>query len=177
MRFQPTALEGVFIIDIERREDARGFFARSFCSEVFGEHGLSEIVSQCNISYNKAKGTLRGMHFQRSPLSEARLVRCTAGAIFDVVIDLRPVSATFKRWISVELSRENFRMVYVPTECAHGFQTLEDDTEVFYQMSAPYSAGHAAGVRWDDPSFGIEWPLAEPRIMSEKDRSWPDFRA
>jgi dTDP-4-dehydrorhamnose 3,5-epimerase len=158
----------------ERREDERGFFARTFCQREFEIHGLNARIAQCNISFNKRKGILRGMHFQAAPFSEAKLVRCTSGCIYDVIIDLRPSSPTFKQYVAVELSAENRKMVYIPEGFAHGFQTLEDDTEVFYQMSQFYSPEHARGVRWDDAAFGIEWPPAE-RTIVEKDRNYPDF--
>jgi dTDP-4-dehydrorhamnose 3,5-epimerase len=175
LRFEPTALEGVFVVQLEIKEDDRGFFARTFCRSTFEDMGLDPAIHQCSISHNRRNGTLRGMHFQRAPHAETRLVRCTAGAIFDVVLDLRPESETFRKWTSVELTRENFKMMYVPKGCAHGFQTLRNDTDVFYQMSDPFSQNSATGVRWDDPAFGIEWPAVETRTISEKDRSWPDF--
>jgi dTDP-4-dehydrorhamnose 3,5-epimerase len=167
-------LKGAFEIDPERKEDDRGFFARTFCREEFEKHGLNPNVVQCNISFNRRKGTLRGMHFQAAPHEEAKLVRCTAGKIFDVIIDLRPESSSFKEHAAVELSAENCKMLYIPEGFAHGFQTLEDNTEVFYQMSHEYSGGHARGVRWDDPAFGITWPAGE-RIIIDRDRNYPDF--
>jgi len=172
--FTETKLAGAFVIELERHTDERGFFARTFCQQEFEAHGLKAEVAQCNVSFNKRKGTLRGMHYQAAPFAEAKLVRCTAGSIYDVIIDLRPVSATFKRHFAVELSAENHRMLYIPEDFAHGFQTLEDDTEVFYQMAQRYSAEHARGVRWDDPAFGIEWPKGE-RIIIERDQNYPDF--
>jgi dTDP-4-dehydrorhamnose 3,5-epimerase len=172
--FTETKLPGAFVIEPEKHEDERGFFARSFCRPEFEAHGLNADVKQCNISFNKRKGTLRGMHFQASPFGEAKLVRCTAGSIHDVIVDLRRTSSGFKQHFGVELSARNRKMLYIPEEFAHGFQTLEDDTEVFYQMSQVYSAEHARGVRWDDPAFGIRWPEGE-RIMNERDRSYPDF--
>lgn len=174
MIFTETALKGAWIIDPQRIDDERGFFARSFCREEFAAHGLETEVAQCNISYNKAKGTLRGMHFQLLPRTEAKLVRCTRGAIYDVLIDLRPASATFRQWTAVELTGNNHRSLYIPEGFAHGFQTLEDDSEVFYQMYEYFAPDCAAGVRWDDPAFGIAWPLANP-VISAKDRSYPDF--
>ena len=171
MIFHETRLKGAFIIEPERLEDDRGFFARTFCIEEFRKHGIEFRVVQCNISFNKKKGTLRGMHYQIAPYEEAKLVRCTRGAIYDVIIDLRPESPTFKQWIAVELTAENRRMLYVPKGFAHGFQTLEDNTEVFYQMSEFYHPEYARGVRWDDPAFGIEWPIKEI-IVSAKDASW-----
>jgi dTDP-4-dehydrorhamnose 3,5-epimerase len=162
------------VIEPEKHEDQRGFFARTFCQREFESHGLNTRVAQCNLSFSKRKGTLRGMHFQIAPFAEAKLIRCTAGSIYDVIIDLRPSSPAFRQHFAVELSAGNHRMLYVPEEFAHGFQTLEDNTEVFYQMSQFYSAEHARGVRWDDPAFGIVWPTGE-RTIIERDRSYPDF--
>ena len=176
MIFTETKLPGAYVIEVERREDQRGFFGRTFCREEFEAHGLNSQVVQCNTSFNKRKGTLRGMHFQAVPFAEAKLVRCTSGSIYDVIIDLRPASRTFKQHFAVELSAANQRMLYIPENMAHGFQTLEDDTEVFYQMSQMFSAEHARGVRWNDPAFGIEWP-ADERIITERDRNYPDFVA
>ena len=162
------------MIEMEEHPDERGFFARSFCQREFDARKLNSRVAQCNISFNKRKGTLRGMHFQAAPFGEAKLVRCIAGAIYDVIIDLRESSPTYKRHFAVELSARNRKMLYIPDQFAHGFQTLEDNTEVFYQMSQFYSAEHARGVRWDDPAFGIVWPEAE-RTINERDRSYPDL--
>jgi dTDP-4-dehydrorhamnose 3,5-epimerase len=167
-------LAGAFVIELERRMDQRGFFARTFCQQEFEAHGLKTQVAQCNVSFNKRKGTLRGMHYQAAPFAEAKLVRCTSGSIYDVIIDLRRASATFKQYFAVELSAENGRMLYIPADFAHGFQTLQDDTEVFYQMAQRYSAEHARGVRWNDPAFGIEWPEGE-RIIIERDQNYPNF--
>jgi dTDP-4-dehydrorhamnose 3,5-epimerase len=167
-------LAGAFVIELERRMDQRGFFARTFCQQEFEAHGLKTQVAQCNVSFNKRKGTLRGMHYQAAPFAEAKLVRCTSGSIYDVIIDLRRASATFKQYFAVELSVENGRMLYIPEDFAHGFQTLQDDTEVFYQMAQRYSAEHARGVRWNDPAFGIEWPEDE-RIIIERDQNYPNF--
>ena len=175
MIFRETKLRGAFIIEPERLEDERGFFVRTFCREEFEAHGLKPQVAQCNISFSRRKGTLRGMHYQVVPHEEAKLVRCTMGAIYDVIIDLCPDSPTFKQWIAVELTADNRRMLYIPEGFAHGFQTLQDNTEVFYQMSEFYHPECARGVRWDDPTFGIEWPLPNP-ILSAKDRSYPDFQ-
>lgn len=174
MIFIETKLKGAFIIEPEPIEDERGFFARTFCQEEFKAHGLNFRVVQCNISFNKERGTLRGMHYQIAPYQEAKLVRCTRGAIYDVIIDLRPESPTFKQWIAVELTAENRRMLYVPEGFAHGFQTLEDNTEVFYMMSEFYHPECARGVRWNDPAFGIEWAIAVT-IISAKDRKYPNF--
>lgn len=172
MRFIETKLPGAYLIELEAMADERGFFARSYCREEFAAHGLKTDVCQCNVSFNSKKGTLRGMHFQRSPRAEAKLVRCTRGALYDVVIDLRPDSPTCCQWAGVELTADNHRSLYIPEGFAHGFQTLEDNTEVFYQMYESFSPEHADGVRWDDPAFNISWPLPSP-VISEKDRSYP----
>jgi len=172
--FTETKLAGAFVIEQERRTDERGFFARTFCQREFEAHGLKTQVVQCNVSFNRRKGTLRGMHYQAAPFAEAKLVRCTSGSIYDVIIDLRPSSATFKKYFAAELSAGNGRMLYIPEDFAHGFQTLQDDTEVFYQMAQSYSAEHARGVRWNDPAFGIAWPECE-RIIIERDKNYPDF--
>lgn len=176
MKFSPTALAGACIIDIEPVSDERGFFARSWCREEFSRHDLNPDLAQCSISFNKKRGTLRGLHYQAKPHEETKVVRCTRGAIYDVIVDLRPQSPTFRKWFAVELSADNRRMLYVPAGLAHGFQSLTDDTEVFYQISTPYHPESARGVRWDDPAFGIEWPVAE-RIISDGDRRYPDFVA
>ena len=175
MIFTPTRLAGAFIIDIERREDDRGFFARVFCQKEFAQHGLKPVIAQANLAHNRVKGTLRGMHFQRTPHAEDKLVRCTSGAIWDAIVDLRPDSATYCRWIGVELSEANARMLLVPKGFAHGFVTLTDDVVVTYQVSEFYAPGAEAGARHDDPAFGIDWPVPV-RAMSEKDRAWPDFK-
>ena len=168
MIFTETKLKGAFIIDIEPSEDERGFFARSWCEDEFKKHGLNPRLVQCNISFNKKRGTLRGMHYQIAPFAEAKLVRCTMGAIYDVIIDLRNDSPTFKKWFSVELSAENRRALYVPEDFAHGFQTLVDNTEVFYQMSEFYRPECARGLRWNDVAFEIEWPISDV-VISEND--------
>jgi len=173
MIFRETKLVGAYTIDLEKIEDERGFFARSWCQKEFLEHGLDPQVVQCNVSFNKVRGTLRGMHYQLPPFAEPKLIRCTKGSIYDVIIDLRPDSPTFLRWFGIELSEENRRMLYVPKLFAHGFQTLEDNTEVFYQMSEFYSPGHSKGVRWNDPLFNITWPPAR-RIISVRDQHYPD---
>jgi dTDP-4-dehydrorhamnose 3,5-epimerase len=175
MDFECTQLNGVFIVEPQRREDERGFLARTWCVREFAERGLNPRLVQCSISYNRKAGTLRGLHFQVAPHAEAKLVRCTQGSLFDVVVDLRPDSPTFRRWLAVELTGRDRRMLYIPEGLAHGFQTLADDTEVFYQMSDFYCADCARGVRWNDPAFGIDWPPATERIISDKDRSYPDF--
>ena len=174
MRFIETRLEGAYIIEPEPIEDERGFFARTFCVREFEAHGLNPCVAQCNISFNKKKGTLRGMHYQVAPHAEAKMVRCIRGAMYDVIIDLRPESPTFKEWIAVELTANNRRMLYIPEGFAHGFQTLEDETEVFYQMSEFYHPEAARGVRWDDRVFGIEWS-SDGRIVSPRDQSFRDW--
>ena len=175
MKFIPTALNGVILIELELLKDERGFFARTYCLQEFLENGLNPRLEQCNISYNQKKGTLRGGCISNQPLMrEAELVRCIRGAIFDVVIDLRPDSATFEQWIGVELSEKSPKMLYIPEGCAHGFQTLEDNTEVFYQMSYSFVPEAARGVRWDDPHFKITWPSGE-RIISAKDQSYPQY--
>ena len=174
MIFHETALKGAYVIEPERKEDDRGFFARTWCREEFASHGLSTTLVQCNISYNHKRGTLRGMHFQKVPHAEVKLVRCTAGAIFDVIVDLRPRSSTYAKYFSVVLSRANRHMLYIPEGMAHGFQTLEDSTEVFYQMSHRYEGSSAGGVRWNDPQFGIAWP-PDTRIIAERDQQHPDF--
>jgi dTDP-4-dehydrorhamnose 3,5-epimerase len=174
MIFSQTDLKGAFIIEPERREDNRGFFARVWCENEFGDHGLTTRMVQGNVSWNHTRGTLRGMHYQLPPHGEAKLVRCTRGAIYDVIIDLRPESPTFKRHIGVHLSADNYRMLYVPQQFAHGFITLEDNTEVTYQVSEFYTPQAERGIRYDDPAFGIQWPMA-PQVISQKDAAWPDF--
>ena len=174
MIFRESKLRGAFIIEPELLEDERGFFARTFSRDEFDAHRLNPQVVQCNISFSKSKGSLRGMHFQAAPYEEAKLVRCTSGAIYDVIIDLRADSSTFKQWIAVELTAENRCMLYVPEGLAHGFQTLEEDTEVFYHMSEFFHPESARGIRWNDPTFSIEWPITAV-IASTKDRNYPDF--
>ena len=175
MKFIPTTLEGAYIIDIEPMIDMRGFFSRSWCSKEFKEHGLDHRLSQCSISQNDIAGTLRGMHYQAKPHEEAKVVRCTAGSIYDVIIDMRPTSPTFKAWFSLELSAQNRRMIYIPQGFAHGFQSLTDNTEVFYQVTEFYHPESSLSVRWDDPIFKIKWPEVDRRIISERDLSYPDF--
>ena len=174
MTFTETPLAGAFIIDIGFIEDERGFFARTWAPDEFARHGLDPTLSQCNLSWNKRKGTLRGMHFQRPPFQEIKIVRCTRGAILDVIVDLRRDSPTFRQWTSVELNAESRRMLYVPKGFAHGYLTLTDDAEVYYHVSAPYEPTHATGVAWNDSAFGISWPFP-PTVISEKDRTWPAF--
>ena len=174
MIFTPCKLAGAFIIDLELASDERGFFARTFCEKEFENRGMKGRFVQCNLSFNKKKGTLRGMHYQAAPHDEAKLVRCTAGALYDVIVDMRRSSPTFKQWLSTELTADNRRALYVPEGFAHGFQTLCDDTEVFYQMSKFFRPELAGGFRWDDPEFGIQWPLIDT-IMSWKDRNYADY--
>lgn len=171
MIFQKTKLQDAYLIEIEKRSDQRGFFARMWCRKEFEDHGLVSQVVQTNISYNIKKGTIRGMHFQIDPYQETKLVRCTRGAIYDVIIDLRADSPTYGEWTGVELSADNYRMIYVPKNFAHGFQTLADDTEVTYQVTEFYTPGAERGLRYDDPAFGIIWPLPVS-VISEKDKSW-----
>ncbi|MFQ5588133.1 MAG: dTDP-4-dehydrorhamnose 3,5-epimerase, partial [Nitrospiria bacterium] len=159
MIFTKTALKGAYWIDIEPHEDARGFFARAFCRDTFKEQGIDFEVTQCNRSFNKKRGILRGLHFQTTPNEEAKLVQCVRGAIYDVIVDLRPESPTFKTWEAVELNQTNRRMLFIPEGFAHGFQTLEDETEVFYLMSRPYAPKSARGILWNDTAFGIDWPI------------------
>lgn len=188
MIFTETEIKGAFIIELERLEDDRGFFARSYCQREFEAHGLNPRLVQCNISFNSKKGTLRGMHYQAAPHEEAKLVRCVRGSIYDVIMDIRPDSASYCHWIGVELAAPcsqppahrsqltaYYRMLYIPEGFAHGFLTLEDNTEVFYQMSEFYARESARGVRWNDPAFGIQWP-GEVKVISERDETYPDFR-
>lgn len=175
MLFTRTLLAGAYVIDLERLEDERGFFARSYCEKEFDQKGLCARWVQCNVSYNARRGTLRGMHYQAPPFEEAKLVRCTRGGIYDVIIDLRPESSTYKQHFGVELNEDNRSMLYIPGGFAHGFLTLTDQTEVFYQMSEFYHPSAAGAVRWNDETFGIVWP--EPvAVISEKDAQWPDFQ-
>ncbi len=175
MIFKETKLKGAYIIEIEKLEDERGFFARAWCKKEFEMHNLISRLVQANVSFNKKMGTLRGMHYQLAPYEETKLVRCTRGAIYDVIIDLRPDSNTYGQWMSVELTSENYKMLYVPENFAHGFLTLEDNTEVTYQVSKIYSPGSERGIRYNDPGFRIDWPL-EVTVISEKDKSCTDFQ-
>jgi dTDP-4-dehydrorhamnose 3,5-epimerase len=174
MIFTETKLKGSYQIDLELQRDERGFFARAYCQNEFAKMGLNPNLVQCNISYNKARGTLRGMHYQNAPYPEAKVVRCTQGSIYDVIIDLRRDSHTFSQWFGVELTSENRKALYVPEGFAHGFITLKDDTEVLYQMSDFFHAECAAGVRWNDPAFMIAWPCTVS-VISERDQNYPDF--
>jgi dTDP-4-dehydrorhamnose 3,5-epimerase len=171
MRFTGTAIRDAFIVEPELIEDERGFFSRLWSEEEFAKQGLTPRVVQCNTSFNKRRGTLRGMHYQVSPHEEAKLVRCIKGAIYDVIVDLRTDSESFHKWIAVELTAQNRRMLFIPAGCAHGFQTLEDDTEVTYQMSEYYHPESACGLRWNDPALGIDWPL-EVTVISQRDKEY-----
>lgn len=174
MKFNPTPLAGAFTIDLDRIGDDRGFFARFFCTEEFSKAGLVSNYVQINNSLTKSKGTLRGMHYQLPPAAEVKVVRCIRGELFDVILDLRPDSSTFGKWFGETLSAENRRMMYVPRGFAHGFVTMQDDTEAFYLVSSPYAPKCERGVRYNDPKFSIAWPLA-PTEISDKDAKWPDF--
>jgi dTDP-4-dehydrorhamnose 3,5-epimerase len=174
MIFTETKLKGAYLINLKRLEDERGFFARTFCQVEFKEYGLNSEIAQTNISYNKKKGTLRGLHMQLPPHEESKLIKCNRGAIHDVIVDLRENSKTFLQWTSAELTSENCQMIYVPEGFAHGFITLEDDTEVSYQMNQFYAPGYEKGYRWNDPAFDIVWPI-EPVVMAEKDKNFALF--
>ena len=174
MQFTETPLPGVFVLELDRLEDERGWFARTWCREEFAQRGLPVELAQCSISHNAQSGTLRGMHFQAAPHAEAKLIHCVAGAVHDVALDLRPDSTTFKQSLATELSASNGRALFLPEGIAHGFQTLADDSTLFYQMTSPYVVGAETGVRWDDPSFNIEWPMPDP-ILNNRDQAWPDF--
>jgi dTDP-4-dehydrorhamnose 3,5-epimerase len=176
MRFTQTDLEGAFLLDLERHEDQRGFFARTFCVSEFKVHGLSLDVVQCNVAYSHQKGTLRGLHYQIPPATEAKLMRCTRGSVFDVIVDLRPGSATYLRHVGVELSAQNYRGLFVPPLFAHGYQTLSDETEVTYLVNEFYNAECERGLRYNDPGLGINWPLPVS-VISDKDASWSLFEA
>ena len=175
MIFTATPLPGAFVVDLEPRTDARGFFARTFCRAEFQRHGLEPDIVQCSVSHNRHRGTLRGLHYQAAPHEEAKLVSCIRGAIHDVIVDLRPTSPAFRRPFALVLRADEHRALYIPKGLAHGFLTLEDDAEVFYQMSVPYAPACARGVRWNDPAFGIAWP-EPPQHLSERDRTYPDFQ-
>ena len=176
MRLKALPLRGAFIIELEKIEDERGFFSRSWCKKEFKAAGLNENLVQCSISFNKKKWTLRGMHYQAAPYEEAKLVRCTMGAIYDVIIDLRPSSLTFKKWYAAELSSKNYKMLYIPEGFAHGYLTLEDNSEVFYQMSEFYHPECSKGLRWNDPAFGIKWPKSK-KVIATRDLEYPDFKS
>ena len=174
MIFTEIEFKGVYIVEWHKLEDERGYFARSWCQHEFETHGLDSRLVQCNISFNRKKGTLRGMHYQLPPFAETKLVRCTRGAVYDVIVDLRPDSPTCSRWVGVELTPDNGKMLYVPRGFAHGFQTLEDDTEVFYQMSEFYAPEYARGVRWNDSQFKVIWP-SQVTVISKRDQEYADF--
>ncbi len=174
MIFTKTKLPGAYFIDLEKRADDRGFFARVWCRKEFEEHGLTAELRQANISHNKKKGTMRGLHYQKHPYEESKLVRCTRGAVYDVIVDLRSDSPTYKQWIGAELTERNYRMIYVPEGFGHAYETLEDDSEVMYQVSQFYTPASEVGCRWNDPAFGIEWPVPV-EVISDKDRTWPDY--
>lgn len=174
MIFHETELKGAFIIELEKYQDDRGFFARAWCQKEFGAFGLNMQMVQANVSFTVKKGTLRGLHFQLPPYEESKLVKCTRGAIYDVIIDLRTGSPTYKQWIGVELTAENYKMIYVPAGFAHGYQTLEDNTEVTYQVSQFYSPDFERGIRYNDPAFGIKWPI-KVKVISNKDKKWPNY--
>jgi len=176
MEFSETKLKGGFLVGLSKRSDQRGFFARAWCKDEFAAHGLNPNMVQLNTAHSHEKGTLRGMHFQAEPHAEAKFVRCTRGALFDVMIDLRPDSPTHRQWFGAELTADNGLMMYVPEGFAHGYQTLSDDTEMYYLTSAVYAATSAGGVRYDDPAFGIQWPLPVS-VISDADAKWPDYAA
>ena len=175
MRLTETKLKGCFIIEPERFEDDRGFLAQAWSLQELGDHGIDVRFVESNFAFNFKKGTLRGLHYQASPHEQTKLVRCTRGSVFDVAVDLRPDSPTFKQWVSMELSADNLRMFLIPGGFAHGYQTLQDNSEVSYEISSPYAPSSCRGVRWNDPAFGIEWPEVERRIMIARDREYPDF--
>jgi dTDP-4-dehydrorhamnose 3,5-epimerase len=172
VKFQESPLAGAYTIEMDRLEDERGFFARSYCAEEFAARGMPAAMPQSSVSFNTLRGTLRGLHYQAEPHAENKLVRCTAGSIYDVIVDLRPGSSTARRWFGVELSAENHRSLFVPQGLAHGFVTLEDDTEVLYMISVPYAPGFERGIRWNDPAIGIAWPIA-PSVVSARDAAYP----
>jgi dTDP-4-dehydrorhamnose 3,5-epimerase len=175
MIFTETKLKDAFIIEIEKIGDERGFFARVWCQNEFEARGLNSCWVQANLAFSKKRGTLRGLHYQIAPYEEAKLMRCIRGAMYDVIVDLRQDSPTYKQWLGVELTEDNRRMLYVPEGFAHGYQTLVDDTEVFYPVSQFYTPGAERGMRWDDPAFAVEWPVTENLTVSEKDKSWPEY--
>lgn len=176
MIFKTTDINGAFVVDVEKIGDERGFFGRVFCRREFEAHGIDFQIQQANTGFSRARGTLRGLHYQLSPHGEAKLVRCVAGALFDVILDLRPNSSTFRQWTGLELSAENRTMLYVPEGCAHGYLTLADDTEIYYLVSQYYHATAERGVRWNDPAFEIEWPIKKGLVISEKDQNWPAWQ-
>ena len=175
MIFHQTCLNDVFVVDLEKREDERGFFARAWCKNEFKAHDIDSDIVQANISFNNKKGTLRGMHYQISPHEETKLIRCIRGGIYDLIVDLRPDSSTYKKSFGVELTQENRKMFVVPKGFAHGYLTLEENTEIFYQVSQFYAPGSERGIRWNDPALNLKWPEVGPLTLSEKDQNWPDF--
>lgn len=175
MKFTQTNLKDAWVVELEEKPDSRGFFARSFCGKEFEEHGLKPTVAQANLSYNYKKGTIRGMHYSARPVTETKLVRCTAGAIYDVIVDVRPESPTFLQHFGIELTAKNRKALYVPEMFAHGYLTLSDDAEVVYQVGDFYQPGYERGVRYDDPAFGIKWPVAI-EVISDKDKAWAPFK-
>lgn len=175
MKFIETALKGAYIIEVEKLSDDRGFFGRLWCESEIKEVGLNPNLAQSNVSFNLKKGTLRGMHFQKKPFQETKLVRCTRGSVYDVIVDLRPESVTFKKWLGVKLSSDNYRMIYVPEGFAHGFLTLEDNSEVYYLVTEEYNKDAEGGIKWNDPEIGIKWPI-EVSEISERDKEHPDFQ-
>lgn len=174
-KFVETKIEGTFIIEPPMHEDERGFFSRMFCKEQFEEFGLETDFTQSNLSVSRNAGTIRGLHYQIAPYAEAKLIRCTRGALYDVVIDMRLNSPTYLQWMSMVLRSETYKMLYIPPGVAHGFQTLENDTEISYMVTKPYAPESERGIRWNDPAFSIEWPITDAPILSEKDQNWPDF--
>ncbi len=176
MVFKETLLKGAFIIELEKIDDIRGFFSRAWCQEEFQTHGLNPNIAQCNLTFSATIGTLRGLHYQIAPYHESKCVRCIRGKIYDVIVDLRPNSPTYSQWMGFELSSENRKMLYIPENFAHGYLTLADNAEVFYQVSQFYSPGSEGGVRWNDPSINIKWPNSANLIITEKDKNWPDFK-
>jgi dTDP-4-dehydrorhamnose 3,5-epimerase len=175
MIFEETRLKGAFVVEMKLISDNRGFFARAWCQREFEAHGLTTCFVQNNVTYSATRGTLRGLHYQVPPHEEPKLVRCTRGAIYDVIVDLRPGSPTYMQWLGVELTADNHKMIYIPGEFAHGYQILDDGTEVFYQVGAFYAPEYERGFRWDDPAFKVDWPINPPSVLSEKDRSWQDY--
>ena len=176
MIFNKTKLGGAYVVEMESIRDRRGFFARAWCSKEFEAHGLISQFVQANLTYSPKRGTIRGLHYQIAPHQEVKLVRCTRGATYDVIVDLRPESPTHKQWLAVELTADNHKMIYIPAGFAHGYQILVDDTEVFYQVGQFYAPEYERGARWNDPAFGVEWPMTSPLILSDKDKNWPDYQ-
>lgn len=175
MIFNPTPIEGAFLIDIEKLGDDRGFFGRAFCQNEFRDNGIPFAMAQANVGYSRHKGTLRGLHYQIAPHEEAKLVRCVRGAVFDVIVDLRKESGSYGHWFGTELTADTHRLFHLPKGTAHGYLSLEDDSEIMYLVSEFYAPGAEKGIRWDDPTFKIQWPLADNLIISEKDQAWPDY--